>query len=1172
MKFLKRIAAYAVAVALGGSSLVSVGASAADDDGLIADFTFETVGSPLDGGEAIGNVQGTAAFVDGPDGKAARLSSGFWIDVTKKDGSPLLAGLNDVTISYDSKPDSGGNIGWTVFAAPNTVRQEYGTEKYLGYLDKTTGVTVERYANTSGRDTSGNLTVTKANAEWKHVDLAISGNTARLYIDKKLVAVNTIGKTLSEILGSTGGILQLGKANWATGEYYSGLLDNVKIYDRALTGADLGVEPAKTDIRAALSIPSKVSDDLPSSILGKKVTWSALGEGADLVSPEGVVTRPESGSVSVTLSASIEGVEDPVSASVEILDDGGAVASYVKTVTLKDGQKDDPLAYDDDRRADALFVSAKAAGSDEWEPLNRSQAILYVKWSGAQDSSPNAQMGSPSFFRFADGTLGAVASQNNGTDSVYIWNSTDGVTFTGERVVKVALDGSIVSDPKVTFDASTGRYKIFWNDLADGDGRVATRSDLSGRTDPSEATRADALKLGVAGDGLPPFATQSQASEFAMSKAEFKEFYTGYADLTNTGVKGIPEVKLESGDELVVDDLPASATMEYSDGTTKDLAIEWEQDDIDAIDTAVPGEYEVQGLVKQTPEEMVFDARADPDLFFNDDDGYWYLTGSHYLIPSDAPNGDLIDRNAYRKIGLKRAKTIDGLKDAAEQIVIDPDAGTPGLENQYPNTFYGWGGYIWAQEFHKINGTWWIIAGMHRGYAPTNGWCNNTVMIPYVGSKESLAAGGLIDSKNWGEPTVLEGAAFDVSYMEREENGTVQGYWIMPSGNRLLIGKAKMGEPGTVPLVDGQLREIYAISWPWEYGKQAPTPADTSEGRDQGVIEGPFMIEYGDYVYITYSGGTVDKYYDLGLLRAKKDTDLQNPDSWTQMAFPALTTNDTADGRIAGVGHGGTGHNSLAIDEVGNLVLAYHARPYPEQHTNAAAGGLFDPDRNSWFKSVNVRANGMLDMSMNKDQEVAAENRTVSAKVVVAGGEEDASASLAATTRCVAGKVVLAGTITNKRTKPLTGTMNSIAGSKGFTELAAGKSTSAAFSTRVESVPAGTISAVLESGETVEANYSEASCGKAVPDTELTVTVTPRCAFTGVVIWATITNNSKETVSGTVTLPLTDDSTTFSGLEPGASTAVTFTVREKTILGGTMIVESTTGKTAIGTYLPHACN
>jgi LPXTG-motif cell wall-anchored protein len=388
---------------------------------------------------------------------------------------------------------------------------------------------------------------------------------------------------------------------------------------------------------------------------------------------------------------------------------------------------------------------------------------------------------------------------------------------------------------------------------------------------------------------------------------------------------------------------------------------------------------------------MVSDARADPHVVFNPDDGYYYLTGSHYGEPSD---GRIDEASSYRKIGLKRAKTLDGLADAPEQIVIDPDDGTVGHETQYPNTFFGWGGFIWAQEFHKINGRWWIVAGMNRGYAPTGGWCDNTVLIPYTGDSASIAAGGFFDESKWGEPVVLDGAAFDVTYFEREENGTTQGYWIMPNGNRLLVGKARGGD-GVVPLLDGPLSTVYTTSQPWERGKQAPTPSDTTEGADQAVVEAPFMIEHDGRIFLTYSGGTVDKYYALGLLTADADAPLTDPASWTQTAFPVLDTGDTFQGRLgadettATRETAGTGHNSFVEDGEGNLLLAYHARPYPDPHTATdpnGAGGLFDPDRNTWFQSVNVRADGRLDLSLTKDQEVAPENRTVVGRVTIAVG------------------------------------------------------------------------------------------------------------------------------------------------------------------------------------------
>ena len=205
------------------------------DPDLLADFTFDDGDKTFDGGNATGATQGTATLADSKDGKAAKLSKNFWLNVTAKNGDALLKGKNDVTISYDVKPDVSGNTGWTFFAASNATKQEYGQEHYVGVLDKTTGITVERYNNNDGkRDSSGNVSYTKTNADWKHVDIVISGATAKLYIDSKLVAVNNNGQKLTDILGADGGVLQIGKANWSNGEYFSGLLDNLKIWGKAL--------------------------------------------------------------------------------------------------------------------------------------------------------------------------------------------------------------------------------------------------------------------------------------------------------------------------------------------------------------------------------------------------------------------------------------------------------------------------------------------------------------------------------------------------------------------------------------------------------------------------------------------------------------------------------------------------------------------------------------------------------------------------------------------------------------------------------------------------------------------------------------------------------------------------------------------------------------------------
>src|SRR5690606_23074661 len=145
-----------------------------------------------------------------------------------------------------------------------------------------------------------------------------------------------------------------------------------------------------------------------------------------------------------------------------------------------------------------------------------------------------------------------------------------------QRTVKVSSDGSIVKDPRIVFDAATQKYKAYWTDQLTGEGRVAQLDGLTGSSTPTAATKADLTALGVAGAGLPGFATQSQAGSFAMSKAEFDTFYKAYVDLQNTGVRALADVPAESGQTVDAGDLPAKVTLDYNDGSTKDLPVVWD--------------------------------------------------------------------------------------------------------------------------------------------------------------------------------------------------------------------------------------------------------------------------------------------------------------------------------------------------------------------------------------------------------------------------------------------------------------------------------------------------------------------------------------------------------------------------------------------------------------------
>lgn len=109
----------------------------------------------------------------------------------------------------------------------------------------------------------------------------------------------------------------------------------------------------------------------------------------------------------------------------------------------------------------------------------------------------------------------------------------------------------------------------------------------------------------------------------------------------------------------------------------------------------------------------------------------------------------------------------------------------------------------------------------------------------------------------------------------------------------------------------------------------------------------------------------------------------------------------------------------------------------------------------------------------------------MSLKVTVTGtAQPQLDVTAAVTTRCVVGKVVQVVTVTNGEGVPVTITATTPFGTKAFGQVAAGKSTSASFTTRLGAIEPGTVGLTATAtvgGETVtvetDVAYAGASCG-----------------------------------------------------------------------------------------------
>ncbi len=737
-----------------------------------------------------------------------------------------------------------------------------------------------------------------------------------------------------------------------------------------LTVASKGnVEGSK--YRMGLLIPRFVSEDLQSTVSGKKVSWSCDKEG--IIAQNGKVTRPAQ-DTKAKISAAIDGIT--LSKEVTVMAEGGQIASYVTKGGNLYQNTGDLLASTDSRRSDALFLAAKTRDENTYTELNKGKAVMYVKWNGAQTSSPDNQMGSPVLFRKADGSLAAAASGNNNRNGIYVWDTEKNLAFSGERFLELASAGTKVQNPTVIFDELSGGYKVFWQD-GNGKSYVSLLADVNEGSSPIKTEEISYTKTPLSGI-LPENAVTEEAGVFEASEKEYEAILKKYGTVHNTGVEAV-NITLKPGETLT---MPETVKALYSDGSSKNLGVVWDEDALAKIDTSKEGTYEISGEVQQDAYAYPFiEERADPHVFYNEDDGYYYSTGSYYEENMTAPSC----AQSYRKLDIRRAKTIKGLKTAEEHYILESKVGDR------------WGGFFWAPEFHKINGTWYCLVGAHD--FGTSGitdnvnwnnanWCSRSILIPYEGTEEQMKAGGMLDASQWGEPVILENLpSFDVSYYE-DESG--QGYYIIPQSAQISIMKAKGGD-GVIPQATGERVVLKSGDWPWEYGiYEGSINASRPEGTDQLVVEGPYLFEYGDKVYISYSAATVDKFYTLGLMMADKGSDIMDPSSWTNVSYPLLSSYDTYKGQIGGGAHVGGGHNSVVLDEYGNLALIYHARPYPDPHTGqSGSGGLFDPCRHTVVKSINVAADGTLIFNMTAEEELSPDYRTVTAAVTVAEEKPD---------------------------------------------------------------------------------------------------------------------------------------------------------------------------------------
>lgn len=218
---------------------------------LIADFTFDDADEGLKGAGAVATPVGDVAFADENGGTVLDMRSGnVYLDVKKEDGSSLLTGCEELTVSYDRNNVTDGH-NWVLYATSE------GTTSYVGIKDFINGwIDTFRGPNVASNAYGG--------TGWHHVDVVFAEDGIRIYADS--VLVNEYPNKTESLTGilKEDSKLWIGRSDWDDGEYFKGYLDNFKIYNYALTAEEVADEFAgkeeadKTALQAA--VDSAIAD------------------------------------------------------------------------------------------------------------------------------------------------------------------------------------------------------------------------------------------------------------------------------------------------------------------------------------------------------------------------------------------------------------------------------------------------------------------------------------------------------------------------------------------------------------------------------------------------------------------------------------------------------------------------------------------------------------------------------------------------------------------------------------------------------------------------------------------------------------------------------------------------------------------------------------------------
>ena len=545
----------------------------------------------LKGGNATATVAGgSIELAAHGDGKAATFVSSEqdYLNLTAADGSSLLTGYDEITISYDISLPSTSGTNWVFYASPDdsmlTWNANGNKERYLGVLVKDGIIEIERYRNNGSRPSKPTAAI--AANTWQHVDIVYTKDRTVLYVDGQRKDMALSSYQLTDILGNES-LFRIGRSNWwdnptSSYEYSSMTLDNFKIVAGTALYEQDKIKQAKAEISEALGDTTQVIQDLTlltQSSDGVKITWSS--DNPAIISTDGKVTAPDTQDATVTLTAVIgEGTGAATETyTVTVLASGKAAEDLAKQLTLPysttagqevygnitlpdtvngsgritwstdhpeivnvneipgtDGYdptpagtvtrpaqdtdvtmtahialgsgsadkaftftvKAAPEALTEDDYTDYFFAYFTGEGHSDGEQIYFSASHDGLNWKTLNEGAPTltSSMGEKGvrdpfiirsyegdkFYLIATdlkiyGNNDWTAAQEHGSQSLMVWESTDLVNWSKQRMVQVSasIGAGCTWAPEAAYDERTGEYVVFWASKVAGDNYAKQR-------------------------------------------------------------------------------------------------------------------------------------------------------------------------------------------------------------------------------------------------------------------------------------------------------------------------------------------------------------------------------------------------------------------------------------------------------------------------------------------------------------------------------------------------------------------------------------------------------------------------------------------------------------------------------------------------------------------------